>query len=187
MRTGTRGQAGYTFPELVIVVGIMGVVTSMAVFQIGAARPGMKGDGAMRVVTGQLNAARELSITQRRNIAINFLVETNEVQHVRQEVPLGQTVLSTTPIEGSVRFLLFDALPDTPEAFGKDEAVDFGEAGTVLFTTDGTLIDQTGTPVNGTVFLGIPGQSLSARAVTVLGATGRVRAYKWNGARWVRA
>lgn len=187
MRRRTRGQAGFSFAELAVVMGVMSVISAMAVLQIGAAQPALKGDGAMRVVMGQINAARELSITQRRNVVINFLSERTEVQLVRQEVPFDETVLSTTPLEGSVQFHVFSNLPDTPETFGKDEAVDFGTADTVLFTTDGSLVDQTGTPVNGTVFLGIPGQSRSARAVTVLGATGRVRAYKWDGARWVRA
>ena len=48
-----------------------------------------------------------------------------------------------------------------------------------MFTTDGTLIDSGGTPINGTVFLSIQNQPESARAVTVLGSTGRVRGYKW--------
>lgn len=168
-----------------LVVGIMGVLSGMAVLQIGNSRPAMRGDGAMRVIMAQLNTAREQSITQRRNILVNF-TENNEVQLVRQEVPAGETVLMTIPLEGGVRFALVADLPDTPEAFGNDEPIDFGAADDTLFTTDGTLINQVGQPVNGTVFLAVPGQALSARAVTVLGATGRVRAYKWDGARWVR-
>jgi hypothetical protein len=38
---------------------------------------------------------------------------------------------------------------------------------------------------NGTVYLAMPSSLLSARAVTVLGSTGRVRGYKWDGRRWV--
>jgi hypothetical protein len=163
----------------------MAVLSGMAVLQIGNARPAARGDGAMRVVMSQLNTARELSITQRRNIAVSF-TEANQIQLVREDLPDGETVLATIPLEGGVRFELTPDLPDTPEGFGKGEAVDFGDALSILFTTDGTLVDQTGAPVNGTVFLAVPGESMSARAVTVLGATGRVRAYKWNGASWVR-
>jgi hypothetical protein len=61
-----------------------------------------------------------------------------------------------------------------------------------MFNTDGTLIDTNGSPVNGSIFLSIFNQTGSTRAVTVLGATGRVRGYKWvsgpnnvNGS-WVR-
>jgi hypothetical protein len=38
--------------------------------------------------------------------------------------------------------------------------------------------------VNGTVFLGLPGLKGTARAVTILGATGRVRPYYWDGTKW---
>jgi hypothetical protein len=59
---------------------------------------------------------------------------------------------------------------------------------TILFNSDGTLIDQQGRPINGTVFLAVRGGTdRSARAITVLGATGRVRAYRWTGAEWIRA
>jgi hypothetical protein len=34
------------------------------------------------------------------------------------------------------------------------------------------------------VFLAIPNAGFSSRAVTVLGATGRVRGYRWIGNQW---
>jgi hypothetical protein len=36
------------------------------------------------------------------------------------------------------------------------------------------------------VFLGVPGTATSARAVTVLGSTGRVRGWKGTGTAWVQ-
>jgi len=36
--------------------------------------------------------------------------------------------------------------------------------------------------LNGTIFLGMNGQVSTARAVTIMGGTGRVRQYTWNGA-----
>jgi len=52
------------------------------------------------------------------------------------------------------------------------------------FTTNGSFVDSGNTLVNGTVFLGIPGNQSTARAVTILGGTGRVREYHWDGAQW---
>lgn len=185
MTRPSRSERGFSLVELTVVIGITSVVAGIAAFQIGAAQPSIRGDGAMRIVMSNLNMARERSITERRNFIVEF-IEPNQIRLERQEVPAGTTVLSTVPLEGGVRFYVFDQLPDTPEAFGKDAAIDFGSADTILFSTDGTLINQSGSPANGTVFLGIPGQLRSARAVTVLGSTGRVRVYKWDGARWVR-
>ena len=61
----------------------------------------------------------------------------------------------------------------------------FGIATEVKFAPDGTLVNQSGATLNGTR---VPGdherQPLSARAVTVLGSTGRVRGYRWDGRAW---
>ena len=69
----------------------------------------------------------------------------------------------------------------------KASATSFGAATAIRFNTEGALIDTAGAPVNGTVFLIIPGQNLSYRAVTVQGSTGRVRGFKWIGNQWRRA
>ena len=63
----------------------------------------------------------------------------------------------------------------------------FGAAQTISFNTEGMMVDGSGNPLNGTVFLMIPKNVGSARAVTVLGSVGRVRGYRWNGMIWTRA
>ena len=93
-------------------------------------------------------------------------------------------MLSNIPIEGGVQFVLVAGLPDTPDAFGKASGVDFGTAFNVKFTPDGTLVNQDGAGANGTVFIAVPKLATSARAVTILGSTGRVRGYKWDGRQW---
>jgi hypothetical protein len=54
-----------------------------------------------------------------------------------------------------------------------------------MFTSEGTLVDVNGDPVNGTVFLATGTDVLTARAVTIFGATGLVKVWKWDGRRWV--
>lgn len=179
-----RGEAGYNLIELMLVVGIMGVLSGMAVIQLGASRPGMKGDGAMRVVLSQVRQAREMAITQRRNMRIVF-DQNNRVQVIREEVPgPATTAISTVLIEGGLQYLLVSGLSDTPDAFGNASAVAFGAATEVKFNPDGNLIDQLGRSLNGTVFVALANEKMSARAVTVFGSTGRIRAYRWDGRIW---
>jgi prepilin-type N-terminal cleavage/methylation domain-containing protein len=182
-------QSGYSLLEMMLVVGISGVVSAMALFEIGNARPAFKGDGAMRAVIAQLNTARALAIAQRRNIQVTF-TGGNMIGLIRRNVPAanGTTVLASIPMEGGVTFALTTGVPDTPDAFGNSSAAYFtGGTTDVYFTTDGTLINASGSPVNGTVFLALSNQPRSTRAVTVMGATGRIRGFKWNGTTWIRA
>ena len=76
-----HAQQGYSLIEMMIVVGVMGVVTGIAVLQVGSSKQAFAGDGAMRVVLAQLTQARELAITQRRNIRVAF-AGTSVVQTV---------------------------------------------------------------------------------------------------------
>jgi Tfp pilus assembly protein FimT len=181
-------ERGYSAIELMMTLGVIATVSAMAAFQIGNARPSFKGDGAMRVVMAQMNTARELALTQRRSIEIKFL-NNNQIQLIRQEVPIanGTTLLTTVFIEGGLTYSLTSGLPDTPDGFGKASAVDFGTATQMVFSSDGTLVNQSGAPISGTVFVSIPGQARSSRAVTILGATGRIRGFKWDGNSWVRS
>jgi hypothetical protein len=180
-RRRQAGEAGYSVIELVFVVGIM------AVFQIGQSRPAALGDGAMRVVLSQMNAARELAITQRRNMRLTFVNNTASI--IREEVP-GPTLttISAIPFEAGLQYTTMTGLPDTPDGFGYSTAVVFSTATgippEIKFAPDGTLINQDGITLNGSVFVGLPGQTMSARAVTIFGSTGRIRGYRWDGAAW---
>ena len=183
-----QSTRGFSVLELMLVVSIIGIVSAISVIQIGNALPGMKSDGAMRVVMAQLNTARNLAVAQRRYMRVNFLLPS-KIQIVRVEVNSGGTVtgtttLSTVDFEGGVTYNKISGLIDTPDALGMASAVDFGSATTIQFATDGSLVDQAGSPLNGTIVLANANTKTSSRAITVLGSTGHVRAYKWNGAAW---
>ncbi len=179
-----RNQSGYSGLEMLFVTALLGVLAAMAVIQLNAARPSLKGDGAMRVVLAQMRTARELAITERRYMRVVF-VTPNEVQIVREEVPgPSTTIVAATVIEGGVGYALVDGVPDTPDAFGKGAPVDFGVITNLKFSPDGTLVNQDGQSINGSVFLAMPPEERSARAITVLGSTGRIRGYRWNGHAW---
>jgi prepilin-type N-terminal cleavage/methylation domain-containing protein len=193
-------EAGYSLIEMMVTLGILGVLTGMAVVTISGSRPAALGDGAMRVVLSQMNTAREMAITQRRNMRVSFTLG-NLVTISREEVPGPTlTIISSVLMEGGLQFLTVANLPDTPDAFcgGVITAVSFPTAtGTppeVKFRPDGTFVNQDGLILNGTVFVALPSQSytagnstsgvMSARGVTVLGSTGRVRGYRFDGHIW---
>lgn len=179
-----REEEGFTLIDVMIAVMLVGILAAMATFQIGSVRPGFEGDGAMRVVMSELNTAREMAITQRRHMRIDF-VGNNTLRVTRINVPTGTTLMREVSFESGVQYGLISGIGDTPDAYGNGSATTFS-ASTIMFGTDGALINPAGGPVNGTVFLAKPGFALSFRAVTVQGTTGRVRAYRWVGNQWRR-
>jgi hypothetical protein len=100
-------------------------------------------------------------------------------------------VLSTLMIQLPAQFTQLGG-PDTPDGYGNSAAIVFegisgGPVGGMLFESDGELVDgNTYQPINGTVFLGVPAKNTSARAITVLGTTGRIRGWKGTGALWTQ-
>ena len=174
---------GFSLVELTLVVLLMSVIAAFALLNVGGIQPRVGANTAESQTVAQLRRGRELAIAQRRNIEIQFLGD-NQIQLVRYDVPNGTTVLGTVTLEGDMEFLLFDDIPDTPDMFGNTTAVAFGGAATLIFRSDGTLVDTLGNPLAGSIFLGQPDHPETARAVTILGATGRIRGYQWTGTEW---
>jgi hypothetical protein len=175
---------GFSAIEVLVVVGLTVTLSSVAMIQVAMkALPDIKSSSAARAVMAQLNIAKELSQSQRRRVKVVFTAP-NKIELFRQELPVGtpEKSISRTYLEGRVEFLLTPGLPDTPEAYGKGTATYFGGAANTIiyFDTQGQLVDGTGLPINGTVFLSIPLQPQASRAVAVFGSTGRIRTYRWN-------
>ncbi len=107
-------------------------------------------------------------------------------------------------------YTVLSGVPDTPDAFGNsttcvtssgicftDTVTSTSACGStpvlpcyLTFQSDGTVVDSSGNYVNGTVFMGQVGNApnptnpLTARSITILGATGRIKGYRYNGKTW---
>jgi hypothetical protein len=187
--------------ELMIVLAVGTIITVMAIVQLQPTLQGFRASAAQSEVEGALRRARELAISDRRTIAVQFgndafgnsQVSLSQYQLVGVPPAVVQVLnpnpFLVIPIENSVSFRLFPQMPDTPDRFGNAAPLFFGGVayapGTILnFQSDGTFTDAVGNPVSGTVFMGIQNFPNSARAVTVMGATGRVKAYNGGGSSW---
>ena len=177
-------NAGFSVVETGIAALVICVIAGFAVLTIPGIMPGINANTCLNQTVAQLRSGRELAIAQRRSIELRF-VGNDQVELVRFDVPAGRTVLSTIMLEGDMQFLVFGGIPDTPDAFGNGTAVAFGGPAPFMFLSDGALVDAQGNPINGSVFLGLIDHPETARAVTILGATGRVRGYRWSGTSWI--
>jgi prepilin-type N-terminal cleavage/methylation domain-containing protein len=185
----SRGEErGFSMIELLIVVLVLMIVSGMAIIQLSPTLQQQQANAAMIEIASELRQARELAMTERRNIQVSFPAN-NQITLTRMNLPLGQSVLTTLPIQAPATFMLTAGTPDTPDGFGNAGAIEFGNVvngpPTMLFQSDGTFVDTSGNLLNGTVFIGIPNVPTAARAVTIVGATGRIRMYKANPTGWI--
>jgi prepilin-type N-terminal cleavage/methylation domain-containing protein len=183
-RQMTSGSdSGFTLPEMLITIGIIGTISAISVAVMSSMMTSSRADSSTVAALNVMRLARDRAIAERRNMQVNF-VTPNRIQIIRQEVPTGTTVLSTTHLENGQEFRQFTGLPDTPDAFGNSGPIAFGSTPLILFSTEGTLVDNVGQVLNGTLFLGINGQKTSARAITVFGPTAMLKIWKWDGSKW---
>lgn len=177
------GAPGFSTFEAMAGISILMIVAGLAVVSMEGARPGIQAGAGLDLVMGQLRLARESAMGQQRSFQIRFNAP-DRMQLRRFDVPSGFTDFPAVSMENTVQFTLFAGLPDTPDGFGNADSIAFGGTGTLIFRSDGALVDSAGVPRDGTVFIGIPGRPETARAVTIQGATGRMRAYHWTGSLW---
>jgi type II secretory pathway pseudopilin PulG len=202
-----RAEQGFSLMEMVVVVGLAFTVMAFAVMNTVGSSQNARANAAMDAVISQLRQAREMAIAKRRNVQVQFTAP-NQIQLTILTLPgetappaIKPTYLNDN-VPGGATFYVFTspAIPDTPMGFGNSTPISLqqptgGGAWTVMFTTSGafcgtaqsaaSLYQATNNnPVNASLFIGFVGKPNTARAVTVFGATGRVRSYYWNGSSW---
>jgi prepilin-type N-terminal cleavage/methylation domain-containing protein len=176
--------SGFTLIELMVALGLIAVMSAVAAMVMPTALRSATADSGAARVAAVLRTAREQAISQRRNVRVTFAAP-NQIVVTRINVPsTTTTALGTTTLEAGISFQLFTGVPDTPDAFGIASATAFGTATSVMFTSEGTFVDQNGDPVNGTVFLGKGIDPMTARAVSVFGPTALIRQWRWNSRVW---
>ena len=172
-----------------IAVVIILIISGMAIIRMQPAVQQSRANAAMSQIVTSFRTAREYSVAYRRFVQITFPsypATKNQIQiTVLNHLTSGagnDVILTTITFPSTVNYQVFAGFPDTPDAFGNAtpvyfEGLDGGPVAGMMFQPDGTFVDTTGNPVNGTVFLGVNTFNVSARAITVLGSTGRVKAY----------
>jgi hypothetical protein len=193
MRNGKEN--GFSLLELSITVGI---ALTMSAVSFLALRPLLNTthvDSAYDTTLMALRNTRNLAITQSHEYIVTFnpsgfSAGTILVQYQPAAVggvaqPIEQVITYTIPTD--VQFAVQAGFPaSAPDGFGAGAvAIDFGQGlgggslAYVVFMPDGSSQDTLGNYNSGVVYLTRPGDTLSnSRAITVWGATGRVRGWR---------
>lgn len=175
--------------ELMIALVVIFIITGTAIIRMQPAVQQSRANAAMAQVLTAFRTAREYAVGKRRYVQVTFpnypgtknQIQITALNHLTTGAG-NDVILSTITFPTLVNYQQYTGFPDTPDAFGKGSPVYFngldgGPVAGMMFQPDGTFVDTTGNPVSGTVFLGVNNFNISARAITVLGSTGRVKAY----------
>ncbi|MDR0843334.1 MAG: type II secretion system GspH family protein [Acidobacteriota bacterium] len=180
---GVCRQAGFSLLEIIVLLAIVGLLASLAVVNFNSMMPGMRANRAATQVAAILRDGRTAAMAGRHNIHVVF--NADGMQLNRQNADGTITILhdKTQTFSPDVKFEIL-APVDTPDGFGRAQACTFGGGGAAetTFSGEGMLVNfpDPATPVNGSIFLGVPGNIRTARAVTVLGAIGAVHIWRWD-------
>lgn len=204
-------ERGFSIIELLVVIGMLLIISAIAIIHLQPTLQQFRANAGLDQLKVALRQARETAISQRRTIVVKF-VGNNTIQMYQMVVTVNAappppvtvteaiTPFNTVVLEGTVQFLTYATETDTPDAYvpggltAPNGIYTENAAGAVViggpttgmqFQSDGTFTDGNGNPINCTVFIGVPNINSAARAATVLGGTGRVRAWTNNAYGWL--
>lgn len=183
-------EAGFTVIELMLSIAIIGIVFGMAFEAFQNALPSMRADSGMQLLEAQLRQARQVSVDQRRWVTVTFQGTSELVASILDlnGNPITPPLYDYFLPEQMV-YTLFKGVADTPDNYGNTSAVTYNCPGptlpcTITFQSDGSVQDGQKGSNNGSIFIGIAGQTQTARAVTILSATGKIKGWRYTGTAW---
>ena len=104
------GQLGFTIAELLVVVGILSILGTIAVPQFVAIQPGFRLDGAARQVFGELMSARMKAVNENTTYTITFptshtiQIAGSATRTVDLQTLYTGVTLSTVPNPATIQF-----------------------------------------------------------------------------------
>jgi len=176
-------DAGLSLIEMMLILTLIALTAMVALVQMRTSMAILDADKAANLVMSQLRLARQVAVDQRRDVRVEFL-GTDQIRLTRFDGGGATTVLADVTLPSGYTFGLPTGPGDTPESYGNANPVYFNNETSGTFLGDGTFVSGAGVLINGSVFT-IGNGNGSSRAVTLSGASGRLKQYYLRGNTWV--
>lgn len=186
--------------EVLVVLAILGVLVTAAVFQVQSTIRAASSNTAASTALNQMQRARQRAIDDRGIYRLTFVKTTSgappvtisSIQLEQVQVNPGAantyTLISNIALPTDIQFVNMSGIPTsaaaTPDGFGDgSQAINFaanagGDPTMIYFQPDGRALTQTGEVANGVVYIARPGDLLSSHAISMYGGTGRCKSWR---------
>jgi prepilin-type N-terminal cleavage/methylation domain-containing protein len=196
-RCRTR-EKGFSLIEMLMVVAIVIIMAAISFISLVPVMKQQRLANAYNTTLSAMRQARDNSISQRTSYKVTFTSTTSPVSNTIKVEPTlatfaGAQQTATYQLPTDVAFLVQTGLPATgPDGYGTGAtAIDFGYTAShttggsqiIYFCPDGSAQDDNtgnclGSADGGVVYMSRAGDLLSSRAITLWGATGRIRGWR---------
>lgn len=184
--------------EALVVFAIMAIITAIAVLALGNTMQSMHVNTGCQTALQVMRQARQQAIDQRAQINVIFNTPSSglHTMTIQRIVPSAAPVVyATIPLPSDVLFFADTNIPgppNTPDGIGTGKvAVDFEDGFSasgstqIFFQPDGSVQNAVGNTITGGIVYiqrmnpdRATGYWQGARAITLFGATGRLRTYQ---------
>ncbi len=199
-RTVLGSCDGHSLIEMLIVVALIGALTSLALPQLISERRLSRAIGMTREIQTQLRWARQLAMSERQAFTFQYDNTTKRIAIIDHNSNPGRVMLidPSYPNTAGSRVVSDMPLADpvySPEiTYGIPAGLPNGALGdglsmtaltnnrlNVTFQPDGSVIDAAGNPQGRAIFLyNNRAPKATASAISVLGASGRVKIWRYE-------
>lgn len=200
---GRRSCNGHSLVELLLVVALVGAVTSIALPQLLAQRRLSRSIGVTREILTQLRETRQLAMSQRQAFTFQYDNVTKQISIIDHNDNPGPATLingsyaTTASTQIVSRTLIADPAtsaeitygiptvpPGLPSALGDKIAMtplDSNNQINITFQPDGSVVDAAGDPEGRAMFIhNIRAPQGTASAISIMGASGRVKIWRYK-------
>ncbi len=196
-----RKNRGFSVLEMMFALAIGLIMTGVALLALMPMFKQNHVGAGYDTTLSVIRTYRNQSITQSKRYIIEFTAPgTITVQYWGVGVPVSPApvTVATYTLPNDIQFAVQAGFPAAaPDGFGSggtaidfDQGVGLGSQNYIMFMPDGSSQDLLGNYNSGVVYVTLPGDLYSSRAVSVFGTTGRIRGWRLysqgGGNTWVQ-